>query len=147
MSFFRIKTIKDRQYLYKQTSVREGKKVKSIMEYVGALGGHFTSSGRSVPNRNADLQATQNPKRPDYNQEYRQNLFKTDRPAFDRLQMQDALKAQASKESRAAWKDKQVSRGEKTARAEASRAADEKWKETMEVVREFSEAREAEKKG
>lgn len=37
MSFIRVKTIKNRRYLYRQTSVREGKKVRSIMEYLGAV--------------------------------------------------------------------------------------------------------------
>jgi hypothetical protein len=38
MSFLRIKTVKGKQYLYRQTSVRKGRKVKSVMEYLGALG-------------------------------------------------------------------------------------------------------------
>jgi hypothetical protein len=42
MSFFRVKTVKKNgrsyAYLYRQTSVRKGKKVKSKMEYLGALG-------------------------------------------------------------------------------------------------------------
>jgi hypothetical protein len=33
-----IKTIKGKQYLYSQTSVRKGKKVRSIMQYVCSLG-------------------------------------------------------------------------------------------------------------
>jgi hypothetical protein len=38
MSFFRIKTVNGKSYLYRQTSIRKGKKVKSKMEYLGALG-------------------------------------------------------------------------------------------------------------
>ncbi len=38
MTFLRVKTIKNRKYLYRQTSVRKGKKVKSIMQYVCSLG-------------------------------------------------------------------------------------------------------------
>ena len=34
----RIKTIKKMRYLYRQTSVRNGKKARSIMEYIRALG-------------------------------------------------------------------------------------------------------------
>ena len=30
MSYLRVKTIKNRKYLYRQTSVRKGKKVKTI---------------------------------------------------------------------------------------------------------------------
>jgi hypothetical protein len=37
MSYIRIKTIKGKQYAYRQTSVRKGKKVKTISEYLGAL--------------------------------------------------------------------------------------------------------------
>jgi hypothetical protein len=35
MSYLRIKTIKNQKYLYRQTSVRKGKKVKTISEYLG----------------------------------------------------------------------------------------------------------------
>jgi hypothetical protein len=35
MSFTRIRTIKGKQYLYRQTSLRVGKKVRSQMEYLG----------------------------------------------------------------------------------------------------------------
>jgi len=38
MTFLRIKTIKNKKYLYRQTSVRKGEKVKSIMQYVCVLG-------------------------------------------------------------------------------------------------------------
>jgi hypothetical protein len=38
MTFLRIKTIKGKRYLYSQTSVRKGKKVRSIMQYVCSLG-------------------------------------------------------------------------------------------------------------
>jgi hypothetical protein len=37
MTFTRIKTIKGKQYLYRQTSVRKGKKVRSFMEYLGRV--------------------------------------------------------------------------------------------------------------
>lgn len=37
MTFLRVKTVKGRKYLYRQTSVRKGKKVKTISEYLGAL--------------------------------------------------------------------------------------------------------------
>jgi hypothetical protein len=38
MSYYRTKTIKGRTYLYRQTSVREGKKVRMISEYLGSIG-------------------------------------------------------------------------------------------------------------
>jgi hypothetical protein len=37
MSYLRVRTIKGRGYLYRQTSVRKGKKVKTISEYLSAL--------------------------------------------------------------------------------------------------------------
>src|SRR5580698_10047628 len=37
MSYLRVRTIKNRKYLYRQTSVRKGKKVRTISEYLGAL--------------------------------------------------------------------------------------------------------------
>jgi hypothetical protein len=37
MSYLRVRSIKGRGYLYRQTSVRKGKKVKTISEYLGAL--------------------------------------------------------------------------------------------------------------
>jgi hypothetical protein len=39
MTFHRVRTIKGKHYLYEQTSVRKGKKVRSIMKYVGAIDG------------------------------------------------------------------------------------------------------------
>jgi hypothetical protein len=145
MSFFRIKTVKGRQYLYKQTSVREGPKVRSVMEYMGSLCGPETY-GKTTP-RNQDLEATRNPKRMDFTDEHRKGLFKSDKAAFDRLQAFDAARARGAKESKAAWKEKNVSRGEKQARADAKEAADAKWKDATEAVKEFSAAREAEKDG
>jgi hypothetical protein len=143
MSFLRIRTIKGKQYLYRQTSVREGKKVRSIMEYIGSYSGAETY-GQTTP-RNQDLEATRNPKRMDFNQEHRKGLFKTDKAAFDRLQAFDAARAQSAKESKAAWKEKNMGRSDKQERAEAKQTADAKWKDTTEAVKEFSAAREAEK--
>jgi hypothetical protein len=37
MSYLRIKKIRGRSYLYRQTSVRKGKKVKTISEYLGFI--------------------------------------------------------------------------------------------------------------
>jgi hypothetical protein len=141
MSFFRIKTIKGKGYLYRQTSVREGKKVRSIMEYFGSFQETY---GKTTP-RNQDLEATRNPKRMDFTDEHRKGLFKTDKAAFERLQAFDVARAQSAKESKAAWKEKNTSRAEKQARADAKQATDAKWKDTTEAVKEFSAAREANK--
>jgi hypothetical protein len=62
MTFLRIKTVKGRKYLYRQTSVRKGKKVRSVMEYVCALGwiaaaaaspGHVGSRGHKSTDKRA----------------------------------------------------------------------------------------------
>jgi hypothetical protein len=147
MSFFRIKTVnkngKSYRYLYKQTSVRDGPKVRSIMEYMGSFNETY---GKTTP-RNQDLEATRNPKRMDYTDEHRKGLFKSDKAAFERLQAFDAARARGAKESKAAWKEKNVSREEKQARADAKEAADAKWKDVTEAVKDFSAAREAEKDG
>src|SRR5450755_3830469 len=148
MSFFRVKTVtkpneKKYSYLYKQTSVRDGQKVRSIMEYFGSINGKDIQE--STQNRNSDLEATRNPKRMDFNDEHRRALFKNDKAAFDRLQAFDAARAQSAKESKATWAEKNASRAEKQARAEVKQAADAKWKDATEAVKEFSAAREAEK--
>lgn len=140
MSFFRIKTVKQRQYLYKQTSVREGKKVRSVMEYIGALGGTYDAKGRSVPNRNADLKATTNPKRASADDEYMRHLFKTDREAFDRLHDRKATRGKEARGRKEAWLAKQQSPADKAARASDKQAAEAKFKDDMEVVREFAES-------
>jgi len=143
MSFFWIKTIKGKGYLYRQTSVREGKKVRSVMEYFGSYSGAETY-GKTTP-RNQDLEATRNPKRADYTAEHRKGLFKNDKAAFDRLQAFDAARAQSAKESKAAWKEKNMGREEKQERAQAKQTADAKWKDAAEAVKGFNEARAQEK--
>jgi hypothetical protein len=49
MSFLRIKTVKGKRYLYRQTSIRKGKKVVSIMEYICAIG--WMAAAASSPGR------------------------------------------------------------------------------------------------
>jgi hypothetical protein len=41
MSYLRVKTIKNRKYLYRQTSVRKGKKVKTIGLTSAVTRGYF----------------------------------------------------------------------------------------------------------
>src|SRR5450631_871003 len=140
MSFFRIKTVtkpngKKYSYLYRQTSVRDGQKVRSLMEYFGSFNGKDIQE--STKNRNSDLEATRNPKRADYTAEHRKGLFKNDKAAFDRLQAYDTARAQSAKESKTAWKEKNMSRGERQERAEAKQTAEAKWKDTTEAVKEF----------
>jgi len=104
MSFFRIKTIgkngRSHRYLYKQTSVRDGGKVRSIIEYWGPIDGH--NPERPHKNRNADLKSWSYPKRPDYDDEHMRHLFKTDREAFDPLHFQKYSRQQDEKQQKAA---------------------------------------------
>jgi hypothetical protein len=147
MSFFRIKTVnkngKSYKYLYRQTSVREGPKVRSIMEYFGSFNGKETYGPTRM--RNQDLQSTRNPRRPDFDDEYMRHLFKTDREAFNRLHAQKYARQEDARQSKKAWAEKHASRSDKQERAQAKQAADAKWKESIEAVKEFNEAREAEK--
>src|SRR5450755_2652626 len=83
MSFFRIKTVKTKSgktlsYLYRQTSVRDGQKVRSIMEYFGSINGKDIQE--STKNRNSDLEATRNPKRMDFNDEHLTDCSRPTRP-------------------------------------------------------------------
>jgi hypothetical protein len=71
--------------------------------------------------------------------------FKTDKAEFDRLHAMDAARAKSAKESKAAWKGKNMSRPEKQERAQAKQAADTKLQETMDAIKDFNEAREADK--
>jgi hypothetical protein len=48
MTFRRIRTIKGERYLYSQTSVRKGKKVRSIMKYLGAIDGAIAGVGLGI---------------------------------------------------------------------------------------------------
>lgn len=121
--------------------MREGKKVRSVMEYMGSFSETY---GKTTP-RNQDLEATRNPKRMDFTDEHRKGLFKNDKAAFDRLQAFDAARAKGAKESKAAWKEKNMGRSEKQERAEAKQAANAKFAETTQAVKEFNEARAQEK--
>jgi hypothetical protein len=53
MTFRRIRTIKGERYLYERTSVRKGKKVRSIMKYLGASDGAIAAWG-SAPRKFKD---------------------------------------------------------------------------------------------
>jgi hypothetical protein len=153
MTFHRIRTIKGRSYLYEQTNVRKGKKVRSIMKYLGALGtagvGIGTlgvsmvrdAMGKDKPQHHArPLQGTD--QRANRHQEaYERELYEKDRPAFD-AHVRDQHSRQQG--GRAAAKDRTEagkSRGEKREQAEAKETAQKKWDADNEAVREFSEAR------
>jgi hypothetical protein len=126
MSFLRIKTIKGKSYLYRQTSVRKGRKVLSIMEYLGALvaiGVAAASPGR--PGGFSGSKPTD--KRQIRDQEaHDREKFHTNRAAFNVKQRQDYERQNKGK-----------------VKAEPVETA--KDREIMEAVREFNEARAAEK--
>lgn len=124
MSYLRVRTIKGRGYLYRQTSVRKGKKVKTISEYLGALfwapiaamspgrpggyGGHKSTDKRA--NRHQD---------------------QTNREKFDK-DMQNP-------------KERFAREAAKAATARAGRSEPPPDPKVMEAVREFNEARTQEK--
>lgn len=88
MSFLRVKTIKKKKYLHRQTSVRKGTKVHSIIEYVCALGWIAVASaspGRpgGCGNKPADKRHMR------HHEESDSELFHRDRAAFNVKQRQD----------------------------------------------------------
>jgi hypothetical protein len=145
MSFYRIKTVKNRKYLYKQTSRRKGKKVLSIMEYIGALGA--IAAAAASPARPGGFSGDKSTdKRANRIQEnYERGLFEKDRPAFNRHVRMQHGKEQTKRNDGREYRESKLSREERRERAEAANAAQLKAKETMEAVREFNERREAEK--
>jgi hypothetical protein len=88
MSFIRIKTIQKNgrsyKYLYRQTSIREGKKVRSKMEYLGAINGgpgvdwHHPADDRHDPVKLQEEYAARQAQQPEqFNQD--QFLEETDK--------------------------------------------------------------------
>lgn len=145
MSFLRVRTIKGKQYLYRQTSVRKGKKVLSIMEYLGALiaiGAAAASPGKPggySGSRSTDKRAIK------HQEEYDRERFAKDRAGFNAKQRGDYQREQKACEYAKAAREAHMSRAEKQERATAKADSEKKAAETMEAVREFNEARKAEK--
>lgn len=144
MSFVRIKTIRGKQYLYCQTSVRKGKKVRSIMEYLGALGAiAFAATAPGKPggfsgNRPTDKRSIK------HQEESDRELFAKSRGRFNVKQRQDYEREQKARDAGKDARDAKMSRADKAERAGAQKAAKAEDDETMEAVREFNEARAAE---
>ena len=157
MTFLRIRTIRNRSYLYQQTSVRKGKKVRSIMKYLGALGtvgiggaalgvsivrdamGKDKPQYYARPLRGTDQRANR------HQEAYERELYEKDRPAFDAHVRHQHARQQRGRDAAKVRAEAAMSRGEKRERAEVKEAAQKKWDEGMEVIREFNEARAAEK--
>jgi hypothetical protein len=138
MSFHRIKTIKGKQYLYRQTSVRKGKKVRSIMEYIGAVGGGVVNAVGCTVFAVRDMAGLDEPKRYGtplrgtdqranaHQEAYERELFDKDRDAFNRLN-----RSQYERQNRG--------------KVKAEPVETEKDRELKEQLREFTEARANEK--
>lgn len=140
MSFYRIKIVKKNgktySYLVRQTNVRKGKKVYSIMEHIGGFIIAAASPGRSgFSNRSTDKRQMRDQEQAD------RELFNKDRGAFNVKQRQDYEREQKARTYGKETRDAKMSRTERRERAEATEAADKKAEETMEAVREFNEAR------
>ncbi len=146
MSFLRIKTItkngRKYSYLVRQTNVRRGKKVYSIMEHICGFGMAALSPGRPggfSGHRPTDKRQIRDQDRAD------RELFNTDRTAFNAKQRKDYEQQQKARQYAKEARDAKMSRGEKRERAEAKQAERRVWDETMEAAKEFNEARSAEK--
>src|SRR5258708_39998499 len=95
MSFLRIKTIKGRRYLYRQTSIRKGKKVYSLMEYLCAIAFVAAFPGRpggSSGDRPTDKRHIK------HQEESDRELFLKNRGAFNVKQRQDYNRQQNARE-------------------------------------------------
>jgi hypothetical protein len=151
MTYLRVKTIKGRRYLYRQTSVRKGKKVHTISQFLGALDGAISGAALGVsiakdvmgkgrteyytaPLRGTDQRANR------HQEEYERELYEKDRPAFNAH-----VRNQHDRQQRA--KDAAKGQPGRAKQRAAKEAADKKAAETMEAVREFNEARDVGKGG
>jgi hypothetical protein len=133
MSFLRIRTIRNRQYLYRQTSVRKGRKVKTISEYLGAL--FWAPIAAASPGRpggykgHKSTDARTNRHQDAANRERYDKEMENPKERF----MREAARGAAARAGRPTPK--------------MDETAQRKHEETMEAVREFSEARAAEQSG
>ena len=145
MSFLRIKTVKGRKYLYRQTSRRKGKKVLSIMEYICSLG--WIGVAMASPGNPGGFSGSRstNKRTIRHQEEYDRELFATNPARFNAKQRRDYELEQKVRSYAKEGREKKMSREERQEREEARQAANRKAAETMEAVREFKEARDAEK--
>ena len=123
MSYLRIRTIKGRRYLYRQTSVRKGKKVTTISEYLGAVGCFMRGGGESEEEK----------KRREYQDYYNRSLRSAAREdaRFEEWQRKTYGETGAERAKR---------------EAEEAKFSQEKFlNETARPNEEFNEARAAEK--
>jgi hypothetical protein len=130
MTFLRVKTIKGKRYLYRQRSVRKGKKVHSIMEYVCALG--WIAASAASPGYVGS-----------------KGHKSTDKRVIKHQDSHDRERhAKRMENPREAWEEARrkgdIARAEKTAKSKPVPEST-KDKEIKEAIREFNEARAKEK--
>jgi hypothetical protein len=127
MTFLRIKTItkngKTYRYLVRQTNVRRGKKVYSIMEHICGFGMSLASPGR--PGGFSGHRTTDKRQLRDQEQADRE-LFVRDRAMFNAKQRMDYERQNKGK-------------------VKATPVETDKDREIKEAIKEFNEARAAEK--
>jgi hypothetical protein len=150
MSYLRVKTITKKnsrqyKYLYRQKSVHQGKKVHTISEFLGPLlwiplaamsPGSPGGYGASRPTDKRQIRDQEAGDR---------ELFAKNRAAFNVKQRQDYDRQQKTRDAAKEAREAKMSRSERRERDEARAEAQSKWDEGMEAVREFNEARGAEK--
>lgn len=124
MTFLRVKTVRGRKFLYRQTSIRKGKKVHSIMEYVCSIG--WIAVAATSPGKPGGYKGH---KTTDARQARHQDSYNRER--FDK-EMENPKERFIREATKAA-----AARTAKTPEAD---------KETMEALREFNSRRQSEAK-
>jgi hypothetical protein len=142
MSYIRIKTIKGKQYAYRQTSVRKGKKVKTISEYLGAiamspliavaLATGYGKRGSSSGHKPTDKRQIREEETAD------REIFHKDRAMFNVKQRQDYERQQKGRDASKEAREAKMSKADKQERAQARAADAKKAEEVMDAVREFN---------
>jgi len=149
MSYIRIKTIKGKQYAYRQTSVRKGKKVKTISEYLGAIAmapliGVALATGYGKRSSSSGHKPTDKRQMRDQEAADRE-LFQKNRAMFNVKQRQVYERQQKARDASKETREAKMSKADKQERAQARAADAKKAEEVMDAVREFNEARAADK--
>lgn len=158
MAFIREKTIKGKRYRYLQHNVRRGKKVKSIMTYLGAVGiGALNAVDASVVGAAfaksvvRDVMGKDKPRyyhNPVYGTDKRDNanqaafereLFDKDRDKFNAHAQYDAGRHKRGKGAAKQAKADNMSRADKREAVVAREAATRKFEADGKAMREFSE--------
>jgi hypothetical protein len=150
MSFLRIKHVKKKNgkkysYLVRQTNVRKGDRVHSIMEHIGAVMVWIPASAAS-PGRPGGFSGNRptDQRHIRHQDEADRELFHKHRGRFNVKQGQDYDRQQKARDYAKEAREAKMSRSERRERDVAKEAAQKKWDEGKEAVKEFNEARAAE---